>query len=197
MPRLTLKAFGVILLCALGVSLSYMVVGLYKQEDPTYPYMLYPDKPLKPRTASAPRIPIRILPIGPATLTARAEDAPATPVNPTAPSTPTPAAPTPAVDPPSVAATPSPNAHQGSGLPAPLVMLLGHPEFHVQAGAFKQREYADILIRQLRANGYTVTLAEGPLLRVWVGPAMSHPAAVRLAANLRSQGFEAFLTPVR
>ncbi len=188
MPRFAPRVLGVVLLCGVGVSLSYLVVILYIQGFPTYPYELYPDK--QPRTASAPSI--HILPIGPVAVTPPAQDAPVTPVTPTTPITPTPAA-----SPPSAAATPPRDAHQGSGLPTPLVMPLGRPEFHVQAGAFRRREYADVLIRQLRANGYPVTMAEGPLLRVWVGPAMSHPEAVRLAANLRSKGFEAVLSPVR
>jgi cell division septation protein DedD len=80
---------------------------------------------------------------------------------------------------------------------APAATPLGRPEFHVQAGAFKNRENADDLIRQLRANGYTVTLVEGPLYRVWVGPAMSRAAAERFAANLQANGFEAALSPIR
>jgi cell division septation protein DedD len=74
---------------------------------------------------------------------------------------------------------------------------VGPPEFHVQAGAFKSREYADDLIRHLRANGYTATMADGPLIRVWVGPPMSRSAAERLAANLRANGFETTLSPAR
>jgi cell division septation protein DedD len=103
----------------------------------------------------------------------------------------------PAVDPPSAAAAVPTRRTQGLAPSAPPTAPLIHPEFHVQAGAFKQREYADTLIRQLRANGYSVTLVEEPLLRVWVGPAMSRPAAERVAANLRSSGFEAFLIPSR
>ncbi len=74
---------------------------------------------------------------------------------------------------------------------------VGRPEFHVQAGAFKNREYADDLVRQLRSNGYTVTLVEGPLFHVWVGPPMSRAAAERLASNLRANGFETTLSPVQ
>jgi cell division septation protein DedD len=74
---------------------------------------------------------------------------------------------------------------------------VGRPEFHVQAGAYAHREFADDLGRRLRANGYTVTLGEGPLTRVWVGAAMSREAAQRLAADLRLKGFEASLSPVQ
>jgi cell division septation protein DedD len=224
------KVWGVILVCAVGLSLSYIVVGLYVDKFPKYAYNhnLFPYKQLKPPTASAPKL--RILPIGPVTPTTPAEDAaappgkptasspptplsvreapPAPPGTPTVPSTPTPLSareatptmasggPTPAVAPPTAAASSPRNAHQGLAPPAPLAMPPGRAEYHVQAGAFTQREYADTLIRQLRANGYTVTLAEGPPLRVWVGPAMSRPAAVQLATDLRSKGFEAFLSPI-
>ncbi|HET9001165.1 MAG TPA: SPOR domain-containing protein [bacterium] len=105
--------------------------------------------------------------------------------------------PAPVVTPSSTIGTPPQNAHHGSDTSAPLAVSLGRPEFHVQAGAFKQRESADAVIRQLRANGYTVTLVEGALLRVWVGPAMSRTGAEQLAATLRSKGFETFLSPVQ
>jgi cell division septation protein DedD len=74
---------------------------------------------------------------------------------------------------------------------------MGLPEFHVQAGAFRNRAYADDLVRQLRAHGYTGTLVEGRLIRVWVGPPISRGAAERFAANLRLDGFEAMLSPAR
>jgi uncharacterized cupredoxin-like copper-binding protein len=136
----------------------------------------------------------------------------------TAPSSPAPAPQSPALSPPGLKTAPSnpappprslalspsgpttaraqaaePAAHPAAPSAAPV----GRPEFHVQAGAFRQREYADELAQQLRAKGYTVTLVGGPLLRVWVGPAMSRAAAERLVANLRSNGFEAMLKPVK
>ena len=84
-------------------------------------------------------------------------------------------------------------AHPASSPPN----LVGRPKFHIQAGAFRNREYADDLVRQLRAHGHTVTLSKGPLIRVWVGQPMSEQAAERIAANLRSDGFEATLSTVR
>lgn len=81
--------------------------------------------------------------------------------------------------------------------PARAAVPMGRPEFRVQAGAFKNREYADDLVRQLRANGYTVTVSEGSLVHVYVGPAMSRAAAERLAENLRSNGFEAAINSAR
>jgi cell division septation protein DedD len=74
---------------------------------------------------------------------------------------------------------------------------MGRPEFHVRAGAFKNRAYADDLARRLRAHGYTVALVEGPLIRVWVGPPMSREAAERLVAHMRLNGFEAMLSAAR
>jgi cell division septation protein DedD len=136
----------------------------------------------------------------------------------TAPSSPTPALQSPAFSPPGPTMTPSspapaprspvlsppgptlarPGVTEPAARPAaPSAALVGRPEFHVQAGAFRQRAYADELVKQLLAKGYTVTLVVGPLLRVWVGWAMSRAAAERLAANLRSNGFEALVKPVQ
>jgi len=97
------------------------------------------------------------------------------------------------------AAQPAPTAHPApSARPTPTpAELVGRPEFHVQAGAFRNRAYADDLVRQLRAHEYTVTLAEGPLIRVWVGPPMSREAAERVATKLRLNGFEAMLSAAR
>ncbi len=81
-------------------------------------------------------------------------------------------------------------------VPMPAVRL-GFQEFRVQAGAFKNRGYAEDLARQLRAQGYPVALIEGPWIRVWVGPAMSREAAERLAARLVLNGFEALVRPAR
>lgn len=53
--------------------------------------------------------------------------------------------------------------------------------------------YAEDLMRQLREKGYNVTLAQGSLLRVYVGTATSRADAERLAAKLRAGGFEAIV----
>jgi cell division septation protein DedD len=98
---------------------------------------------------------------------------------------------------------PAPDAPPGGkaqpvGQPGPTPAVpVGRAEFHVQAGAFKNRAYAADLVRQLRAQGYGGTLVEGPFIRVWVGPPTSREAAERLAAQLRVKGFEAFLSPAR
>jgi cell division septation protein DedD len=59
---------------------------------------------------------------------------------------------------------------------------------------FRNRVYAEELVRQLREKGYSVTLTEGSLLRVLVGPATSRADAERLVAKLRASGFEAIVT---
>jgi cell division septation protein DedD len=68
---------------------------------------------------------------------------------------------------------------------------------HIQAGAFRNREYALDLVRRLRARGYPATLVEGPLTLVWVGPQTSREAAERFAGNLRADGFEVILSAAR
>jgi cell division septation protein DedD len=66
----------------------------------------------------------------------------------------------------------------------------------VQAGAFNIRENAQVLIQQLRSRGYTAAIVgsvQGPRYRVWVGGDLDRPAAERLAAALRADGFDAAL----
>ena len=62
---------------------------------------------------------------------------------------------------------------------------------------FRNRVYAEDLMRQLRDKGYIVTLAQGSLLRVYVGPETSRADAERLVTNLRSGGFEAIVVPTQ
>ncbi len=224
MPKLGAKILGVLVLSGVGVFLSYFVFEFVSVTFPEYAYKPYHDRQPNPDVASTPTTQ-SVLPPGPVVPTPAADLPPATPVRPSVPSTPTPSsvqesapgvagAPTthsvapsrpvaltppadlPPATPvrPSVPPTPTPLSVQESAPPA---VSLGGLVFHVQAGAFKQRESADTVIRQLRANGYTVTLKEGALLRVWVGPAMDRTAGERLAAKLRSNGFDAFLSPVR
>ena len=111
------------------------------------------------------------------------------------PSAPTRATPLSAPAPPN-AAVPS-SAPAAAGSPVRAAVRPGPPEFRVQAGAFKRREYADDLIRQLRAKGYTASIVDGPFIRVWVGPPMSRSAAEQLAGNLQGNGFETTLSPAR
>jgi cell division septation protein DedD len=68
--------------------------------------------------------------------------------------------------------------------------------YHVQVGAFNVREYAQDLMRQLRSHDYpanVVDLPTGPPHRVWITGVFDRPAAERLVARLRNDGFEAIL----
>jgi cell division septation protein DedD len=202
------KIVGVLVLGAVGVFLSYFILELFSATFPEYAYRTHPDTPPNPSLASTPTT-HSVPSLGQIASTPPAEAPPATPVRPSPLSTPTPLlvqesattvplpVPTPGVGAPSATATPQRSTHHASDPPASPAVSLGRPEYRVQAGAFKQREFADAVSRQLRANGYMVTLVEGALLRVWVGPAMSRTDAEHLAASLRSNGFEAFLSPVR
>lgn len=202
------KILGALVLGAVGLFLSYFILELFSETFPEYAYRPGPDPATHPGLASTPTT-HSVPALAPIASTPPAEAPPATPVRPPAASTATPLPvqesattmpppePTPEVRPPSATATPPQDAPHGSDPPAPPAVSQGRPEFRVQAGAYKQRESADAVIRQLRANGYTVTLVEGALLRVWVGPAMSRTGAEQLAATLRSKGFETFLSPVQ
>ncbi|HLW48902.1 MAG TPA: SPOR domain-containing protein [bacterium] len=63
--------------------------------------------------------------------------------------------------------------------------------FHVQVGAFDERQNADALAIRLRAGGYAATVTDGPPFRVWVGGYLDRATAERLAAGLKDLG----LTP--
>lgn len=67
--------------------------------------------------------------------------------------------------------------------------------FHVQVGAFEQRQDAEALVLRLKSLGYAVTLTDGPPYRVWVGGYLDRATAERLAAYLHARGFDAVLTP--
>jgi cell division protein FtsN len=69
--------------------------------------------------------------------------------------------------------------------------------YHVQVGAFRSREYANDLLRQLRAHGFTGTLVKDNLYRVWVGGARSRADAEQLARRLEDAGFQTLLTPAQ
>ena len=62
----------------------------------------------------------------------------------------------------------------------------------VQLGSFASRANAERLARQVRGQGFTVSVSRGTsgrhLYRVQVGPARERAAAEQLAAKLRSQG---------
>lgn len=171
-------------MCAVSVAAAYLVT------HPPQPMQIA--TPAIPSLGSSPAT-------GPDSALPVTADAPA----PYAPADATPlAAPAPSnaavPSPPPPVSTPAPSPAAPARLSrAPFAIAVGRPEYHVQAGAFKSRGYADDLVRQLRASGYTITEVDGAMIRVWVGPAMSRGAAERLAANLRANGFETTLTPVR
>jgi cell division septation protein DedD len=73
--------------------------------------------------------------------------------------------------------------------------LLG---YHVQAGAFNVREYAEDLMHQLRSHDYPATVVDaptGPPHRVWIDGTFDRLDAERLVSRLRRDGFEAILLP--
>jgi DedD protein len=71
--------------------------------------------------------------------------------------------------------------------------------FMVQLGSFASRTNADRLARQVRGQGFAVSVSQGSsgrhLYRVWVGPAHDHAAATRLAQQLRSAGHSGSIVP--
>jgi cell division septation protein DedD len=84
------------------------------------------------------------------------------------------------------AVTPPPPAAQGSGT------------YFVQLGSFASRANADRLARQLRAQGFTVSVSQGGsghLYRVRVGPARDHSAASELVQHLHARGHSGAIVP--
>ncbi len=108
------------------------------------------------------------------------------------------AAPAPAAaKPAAVAARPAstPIEHAGSApptqaLPAEAAATSG--AYMVQLGSFASRDNADRLAKQVRAQGFTVSVVRGTtgrhLYKVLVGPAHDHAAAAQLEAKLHSAG---------
>jgi sporulation related protein len=72
------------------------------------------------------------------------------------------------------------------------------PGYHVQAGAFNVRAYAEDLKHQLRSHDYPATVVDartGPPHRVWIRGTFDRSGAEQLANRLRRDGFEAILLP--
>jgi len=68
----------------------------------------------------------------------------------------------------------------------------------VQLGSFASRANADRLARQVRAQGFTVSVSQGSsghLYRVRVGPAHDHDAASELAQQLGARGHAGKIVP--
>ena len=70
--------------------------------------------------------------------------------------------------------------------------------YSVQLGSFASRVNADRLARQVRAQGFTVSVSQGSaghLYRVRVGPARDHAAALTLAQQLQTHGHSGAIVP--
>jgi cell division protein FtsN len=69
----------------------------------------------------------------------------------------------------------------------------------VQLGSFASRANADHLARQVRTQGFQVSVSQGSsgrhLYRVRVGPAHDRAAATALAQQLRSAGHSGSVVP--
>ena len=93
------------------------------------------------------------------------------------------------------AAQPSPAA-AGGALAPPAAQ--GSGTYLVQLGSFASRGNADRLARQVRAQGFTVSVSQGSsghLYRVRVGPVRDHGAASELAQQLRAHGHSGAIVP--
>jgi DedD protein len=130
--------------------------------------------------ASGPQQPAPI-PSAPETTQAQAEPAAA----PVAAPAPVPAAIKPA-------AAPAPVEHAASAPPAPAEAAAGSGAYMVQLGSFASRDNADRLAKQVRSQGFTVSVGRGTtgrhLYKVLVGPAHDRAAATQLEAKLHAAG---------
>jgi len=84
------------------------------------------------------------------------------------------------------AAAPAAEAAEGAGT------------YVVQLGSFASRANADRLARQVRAQGFPVSVSKGTsgrLYRVRVGPAHDRAAASELAQQLRARGHSGAVLP--
>ena len=134
--------------------------------------------PLAANTESSPPPPAEPPPAEPAPAPAAAKTAPAT-----QPETAKPAA------------VPAPVEHAASAPPVtatPADAGASTGAYLVQLGSFASRDNAERLAKQVRAQGFTVSVARGTtgrhLYKVLVGPAHDHAAAVQLEAKLHSAG---------
>jgi DedD protein len=92
-------------------------------------------------------------------------------------------------------AAPPPTSAGAAAKPA----MAGHA-WAVQLGSFASRDNADKLLRQLRAQGFSVFMlsgGSGPSLRyrVRIGPMADRGAAAQEAAKLKSMGHAASIVP--
>jgi DedD protein len=93
--------------------------------------------------------------------------------------------------------SPAPAEHPASALPAPGETPAGDAgapggAFVIQLGSFASRDNAERLAKQVRGQGFSVSVSRSPagrhLYRVLVGPAHDHAAAVQLEAKLHTFG---------
>jgi DedD protein len=108
------------------------------------------------------------------------------------------APPSSAARPPAVAAgaTQAPHA-EGAAAPPPATAE-GSGNYVVQLGSFASRANADRLARQVRSQGFPVSVSRGTsghLYRVRVGPAHDRSAASELAQQLRARGHSGAIVP--
>lgn len=142
--------------------------------------------PVSPGPVSPTMLP-GVLP--PAPLPPPAPSGPAAPSAAPSPSPAVPGGPPPTQVPPPYAVTPATGAGGNSAFsPTP-------NRFHVQVGAFDDRQNAEALRLRFRSMGYAVTVTDGPPFRVWVGAYLDRSTAQRLVEHLRAAGFEAVLSP--
>ncbi len=85
-----------------------------------------------------------------------------------------------------------PTEHTPQMAPPPVDASAAAGAFVVQMGSFTSRANADRLAKQVRAQGFPVSVSRGTtgrrLYKVLVGPARDHAAAAQLEAKLRSAG---------
>jgi DedD protein len=115
-----------------------------------------------------------------------------------------------AAAPPPAATTPAPVAQQAPAeqpaprveaqKPAPTTPVM-KGDFAVQLGSFRNREYAERLVRDMTAKGFTAFIAPTKtdgrdLYRVRVGPTRDREQAEALAAQLRRIGQSGAIVPI-
>jgi len=101
--------------------------------------------------------------------------------------------------PPPTAAVGATQASHGEGAPAPpSATAEGSGGYVVQLGSFANRANADRLARQVRSQGFPVSVSRGTsgrLYRVRVGPAHDRAAASELVQQLHARGHSGAIVP--
>jgi cell division septation protein DedD len=90
----------------------------------------------------------------------------------------------------------APKVAPGAGVTGdPPILHAGGRRYHVQAGAFADKQAAQELTTRLRALGYAVRIVGAQPFLVLVGGYLDEPTAGRLVSHLRDQGFDAVMNP--